>query len=233
MKKLMAMLMVLMMTWGAAGALADTKITVSGTGEVRVAADTAMISLGVNARNRDVLKAQQQANETIAAIRKALGEQGIPEEDIHTDFLNIYAMYDYQNDQEQVSAYNANSTLAIRVTDMEKVGALIDVCFAAGANTLNGITFSASDTEEAKTQAMQLAVESAREKAEILAGASGLKIREIEEIIENGVQSYENTMGNVYAKAVASAEMEEDAGTVVQSAKLVVSATVSMTFEAE
>ena len=40
---------------------------------------------------------------------------------------------------------------------MESVGNIIDVCFAAGANTLNGISFSASDTEEAKTDAMQKA----------------------------------------------------------------------------
>ena len=50
---------------------------------------------------------------------------------------------------------------------------------------------------------------------------------------ENGVRSYENNIGNVYAKGMETAESEEDAGTVVQSAKLVVSADVSITFSAE
>ena len=50
------------------------------TGEVRVSADTAVISLGVNARDKDVLKAQQKVNETIAAIRAALIEKGVKEE---------------------------------------------------------------------------------------------------------------------------------------------------------
>ena len=113
--------------------------------------------------------------ETIAAIRTALTGAGVPEEDITTDYLNIYATYDYRDDEEQLAAYMANSTLAIRVTDMDTVGKLIDACFAAGANTLNGISFSASDTEEAKTEAMKKAVADARKKAEVLAETAGLK----------------------------------------------------------
>ena len=235
MKKLIAIFVALVMVLFSVAALAETKITVNGTGEVRVSADTAIISLGVNARDKDVLKAQQQVNETIAAIRAALIEQGVKEENINTDFINIYPLYDYSNDQEQLAAYNASSTLAIKVTDMESVGALIDVCFAAGANTLNGISFSASDTEEAKTEAMKKAVADAKKKAEILAEASGLKITGIEIISEGGVYSYQNNVGNVYARGMDDVveEAEADAGTVVQSAKLIVSASVSITFEAD
>lgn len=236
MKKLIAIFVALVMVLFSVAALAETKITVNGTGEVRVSADTAIISLGVNARDKDVLKAQQRVNETIAAIRTALIEQGVKEENINTDFINIYPLYDYSNDQEQLAAYNASSTLAIKVTDMESVGTLIDVCFAAGANTLNGISFSASDTEEAKTEAMKKAVTDAKKKAEILAEASGLKITGIEIISEGGVYSYQNNVGNVYSRTTGMeepAEVEEDSGTVVQSAKLIVSASVSITFEAE
>ena len=237
MKKLIAIIVALVMGLYAAAALAETKITVNGTGEVRVSADTAVISLGVSARDKDVLKAQQQVNEIIAAIRAALIDKGVKEENINTDYINIYPLYDYDysGDQEQLSAYNASSTLAIRVSDMENVGALIDVCFAAGANTLNGISFSASDTEDAKTEAMKKAVADARKKAEILAEASGLKIIGIETVAEGGVYSYQNDVGNVYSRAAGMDMVEEadDAGTVVQSAKLIVSASVAITFAAE
>ena len=173
MKKMIALVATLVMVLTCTLAVAETKIVVNGTGEVRVSADTAVISLGVNARDKDVLKAQQKVNETIAAIRAALIEKGVKEENINTDFINIYPLYDYSSDQEQLAAYNASSTLAIKVTDMESVGTLIDVAFAAGANTLNGISFSASDTEEAETEAMKKAVADAKNKAEILAEASG------------------------------------------------------------
>ena len=234
MKKLVAVILTIMVMLSGPAAFAGTVISVSGTGEIQISADTAVINLGVNAREKDVLQAQQKVNETIAAIRKALTEIGVKEEEITTDFMNIYAIYDYQNDQEQLAAYNANTTLAIRVTDMETVGALIDASFAAGANTLNGISFSASNTEAAETEAMKMAVENARKKAETLAEASGLKITGIESISDGGVYSYENTIGNAYsARGMDFAAKTEDAGTVVQSAKLIVSATVSITFEAE
>ena len=233
MKKLIAILTAMLILLMSVSALAETRITVNATGEVRVSADTAVISLGVNACDRDVLKAQKTVNEAIAAIRKALTDQGVKEENISTEYINIYAMYDYENDIEKVAAYNAGSTLAVRTTDMESVGSLIDVCFAAGANTLNGISFSASDTEEAKTEAMQYAVEDAKMKAEVLAEASGLKITGIESISEGDIYSYENSIGNVYAKGMDIAETEEDAGTVVQAAKLIVSVPVTMTFTAE
>ena len=89
-------------------AFADSEISVTGTGEVLVPADTAVVSLGVSAADKDVRTAQSMANEAIAAIRSALIEGDIAEEDINTDYINIYAMYDYSAGSEQITAYNAN-----------------------------------------------------------------------------------------------------------------------------
>lgn len=233
MKKMIILLTALIMMLMTLPAMAESKINVNGTGEIRVSADTAVISLGVNARDKDVLKAQQKVNESIASIRTTLTGQGVKEENINTEFINIYVTYDYQNGEEEFAAYNASSTLAIKITDMESIGSLIDAAFAAGANTLNGISFSASDTEEAKSEALKKAVEDAAKKADILAQASGLKISGIESITESGVYSYENNVGNVYAKSLDVMDAAAEAGTVVQAAKLIVSASVSITFSAE
>jgi hypothetical protein len=211
-------------------AFADSEITVTGTGEVLIPADTAVVSLGVSATDREVLKAQRRANETIAAIREALIKAGVKEEDINTDYINIYASYDYSEGTEQMKGYNANSTLAIRVTDIEAVGEVIDIAFEAGANTLNGINFSASDTTEAEAKAMKKAVENAKDKAEVLAEASGLKILGIDEIIESGTYSYDRGMMNGFAKATAE---DAAAGTVVQAAKLAVNSSVTVKFKAD
>lgn len=218
--------------WISSTAIADTKISVTGTGETQVSADTAVISLGVSAQDKVVLTAQKKVNETVAAIRKALIDKGVSEECINTDYMNIYAVYDYSNEQEQLTAYNASSTLAIKVTDMDSVGTMIDAAFSAGANTLNGITFSASNTEEAKSESLKKAVADAKAKAETLAEASSLKISSMDNISEGGVYSYDNTVGNFLATG-ARAEDVDDAGTVVQAAKLVVSATVNASFSAE
>ena len=232
MRKILALLAASVLLTACSSAAAETRIAVNGTGETRISADTAVISLGVSARDRDVLKAQQTVNENIAGIRQALLSNGVAEENINTDYMSIYAIYDYNEDVEKVQAYNASTTLAVKVTDMDSVGRLIDEAFAAGANTLNGISFSASDTDEARDESLKAAVGEARAKAEVLAEASGLKITGIETISEGNVYSYDNSVSNFSAK-----RMEETAdtgyGTMVQAAKLIVSVTVSITFTAE
>lgn len=231
-KKLLAVLSALMLLLSASAALADTTLSVTGTGETRVSADTAVISLGVSVRDKDVTKAQQRVNETVAAIRKVLIEKGIPEENINTDYINLYAIYDYNEDVETVKAYSASSTLAVKVEDVSSAGMVIDEAFAAGANTLNGISFSAKNTEEAEAESLKKAVKDAMAKADVLAEAAGLKITGIKDIQEGGVFSYGNMVGNFTAMDMAE-EAEMDAGTVVQAAKMVITANVTITFQAE
>ena len=232
MRKILALLAASVLLTACSSAAAETRIAVNGTGETRISADTAVISLGVSARDRDVLKAQQTVNENIAGIRQALLSNGVAEENINTDYMSIYAIYDYNEDVEKVQAYNASTTLAVKVTDMDSVGRLIDEAFAAGANTLNGISFSASDTDEARDESLKAAVGEARAKAEVLAEASGLKITGIETISEGNVYSYDNSVSNFSAKRMEGTA-DTGYGTVVQAAKLIVSVTVSITFTAE
>ena len=229
----LALLAAAVLAAGCAPALAETRITVSGTGETQISADTAVISLGVSARDRDVQKAQQTVNGSIAKIRQALTGIGVKEENINTDYMNIYAVYDYEGDAEEVKAYNASTTLAVKVTDTDMAGQVIDEAFAAGANTLNGISFSASDTAAAEKESLQAAVADARAKAEILAEAAGLKITGIELVSDGNVYSYDNSVGNFSAKRMEGAAMDAGYGTMVQAAKLIVSASVSITFTAE
>ena len=232
MRKLAALFLSIALICVCAGALADSKISVSGSGTVLVAADTAVISLGISFRDQDVLIAQQKANETIAAIRAALTEYGIAPEDINTGYLNIYAVYDYSGTTEEIVGYNANSTLAIRVTDMAAVGKVIDLAFGAGANMLNGVDFSASETDGARAEALKKAVQDARAKAEVLAEASGLTIKGISVIEEGSTYSYDTGLTR-FAKAYGATEDAAEAGTVVQSAKLQVTASIVITFDAE
>ena len=234
MKSFIAILTGLILVLSVSIAIAETNIIVTGSGETQVTADTAVITLGVSARDKDVLKAQQKVNTAIASIRKALSAKGVREECISTDYMNIYAIYDYTDDQEQIAAYNANSTLAIKASDIDSIGMLIDESFAAGANMLNGISFSSTNTDDAKAESLEKAVADAKAKALILAEAAGLHITGIETIKEGDIYSYDNTVGNFNAKAANSfVEDFRDAGTVVQAAKLIINATVQITFKAE
>ena len=233
MRKLTALIMALMVLAASAAALADTEITVSGEGNILVSADTAVVNIGVNIRDRNALKAQQRANEVIAAVRKVLTDNGIAAEDINTGYVELFTIYDYDysSGSDAVSMYTANSMLAIQLKDMTQVGKVIDLAFGAGANSLNGVSFSASDTDAARKEALKAAVEQARVKAEVLAEAAGLKITGIEAINEGGTYSFDSGLNNFRAKGMADeAAMAE---TVVQAAKIQVNSTVNITFKAE
>ena len=233
MRKLTALILALMVLAVSAAALADTEIAVSGEGNILVSADTAVVNIGVNIRDRNALKAQQRANEVIAAVRKVLTDNGIAAEDINTGYVELFTIYDYDysSGSDAVSMYTANSMLAIQLKDMTQVGKVIDLAFGAGANSLNGVSFSASDTDAARKEALKAAVEQARVKAEVLAEAAGLKITGIEAINEGGTYSFDSGLNNFRAKGMADeAAMAE---TVVQAAKIQVNSTVNITFKAE
>lgn len=232
MKRTIALILALMLVLTAASALAETKITVSGSGTTLVNADYAMVTLGVVHMEKDVLKAQEKVNSAINAIRAALIESGIAKEDINTDQVRINARYDYSGSVEKIVGYSASSYLVIRTDDMENVGSVIDTAFTAGANTLDGIEFFAEDTEDAREESLTFAVNDARKKAEIIAKAAGLTITGIETISESYSYTSESSRNAVFKNAV----MEDAAAygqTIVQSAKLSVEASISIVFVAE
>jgi Uncharacterized conserved protein len=231
MRKLTAVILVLVLLAVSAAAVAETTISVSGSGAVLVPADTAVISLGVSAADKEVSAAQQKVNEDIAAIRSALTEAGVAPEDINTGWLNIYPMYDYSGPSEMITGYNATSMLSIRLTDLSLAGPVIDLAFGAGANNLNGIDFAASDTEEARNEALRKAVEEARDKAEVLAAAAGLQVKGIRAVLESGTYSYSGNDFRLLDKAAE--EADESAETVVQAARLRVEANITIEFTAE
>ena len=231
MRKTIALFFVLVLVLGISSAVAEQTITVNGSGETLVTADTAVVSVGVSVRKKDALEAQSAANEVIASIRAALAGAGLKEEDISTGYINLYAVYDYSKDVEEIVAYSANSSLAIKVTDMGRVGEVIDMAFGAGANTLDGVSFSVADDTEARKESLKAAVAVAKEKAAILAEAAGLGEIEILKIEEGSVFSYDSGVNNFSRKVYGEAAM--DSPTVVQAAKICVSAGVIVTFRAK
>lgn len=231
MRKTIALFFVLVLVLGISSAVAEQTITVNGSGETLVTADTAVVSVGVSVRKKDALEAQSAANEVIASIRAALAGAGLKEEDISTGYINLYAVYDYSRDVEEIVAYSANSSLAIKVTDMGRVGEVIDLAFGAGANTLDGVSFSVADDTEARKESLKAAVADAKEKAAILAEAAGLGEIEILKIEEGSVFSYDSGVNNFSRKVYGEAAM--DSPTVVQAAKICVSAGVIVTFRAK
>ncbi len=226
MKKIVALLMILAVALMGIGALAEGgTLSVQGVGIVTVDADRATICLGVRESAKDVMTAQNTVNEKMNAVIAALGEAGLSSDAMGTGSIGIYPNYDYSGEVEQIVGYTANNSLVFTVADMDAVGSYIDAAFAAGANSLDYVDFSATDTDEAAERALALAVESARKKAQTLAAAAGVELGDILEIRDNAEIGYEIT--NAYA---ASEDAGRGAGTEVLPSRQQVNATVTITF---
>lgn len=203
MKKLLAILFVLAIV--CVGALAEGTLTVQGMGVVTVDADRASISLGVRESAKDVMTAQAAVNAKMEAVIAALQDAGAEDGAIATGSIGIYANYDY-DDGEQLADYTAYNSVVVTVKDVDRVGALIDAAFAAGANELDYVQFYALYTAEASDEALALAVQAAQERAGTLAAAAGVELGELLEIRDDSTGSY--TMDDAFARAKA-----EDSGT--------------------
>ena len=226
--RIVALIVALLMLLAGTAALAENTITVQGIGSVKVDSDRAGISLGVREAAAEVMTAQSMVNERISAIVEVLKGMGLTEDDISTNGIGIYPNYNY-DDGETIIGYTAYNNIYLTVKDVNNTGAYIDAAFAAGANSLDYVEFSATETEEADAKALALAVESAREKAQIIADAAGVKLGGIVEIHDNADTSFGGN--GIYVKN--DVEADAGSGTDVMASKQTISAAVSVTFAFE
>lgn len=161
-------------------------ITVNGTGKVTLSPDTADLRLGVVASGRTVKAVRSQASASMAAVVAALKKLGIADKDVQTSWVSLQPTYDYNvgSYPPKVTGYQFSNAVSVTIHDLDKVGDAIDNALAAGATTLDGITFRVADQAAAESQARTAAMTDAKAKAQALASAAGVTIAGVASISE-------------------------------------------------
>jgi uncharacterized protein YggE len=240
----------------AALAVGVPTVSVSGHGEVNVPPDTASVSIGIDVIQPTLAEAQAQATAQATAVIAALKAAGIADEDIQTEYFSVNILRDYDAvatadaavgapavapadatvgatpeaanvDPTQITGFEIVNQLQVTVRDTDMLGELLDEAVKAGANSINGITFSVDDQTAAAREARRLAVEDARTKAEALAAAAGLTLGPVVSIAEGTVSPIPPPMLAAAGGDVAMAE----AAVPVQPGTSTVAVDVSMTFQ--
>lgn len=67
----------------------------------------------------------------------------------------------------------ARNSIRVRMSELDGVGAVIDVALDAGANRVDAVQFNAASLDDARREALAGAIERARGDAEIMARAAG------------------------------------------------------------
>lgn len=185
-------------------------ITVSGSGDVSVAPDVADVVLGVSATKTTVKDARAAAATSMTAVLAAVKKDGVADKDIVTVNLSLSPNYDYSSGKSipTLTGYTYSNTIKVTVRDLTKVAAVVDDSTAAGATTVQGISFRLDDTTTAEAQARQLAMADARARANALALAAGVSIKgvaSISEVTSSPVTYYpQAAMGLAAAPAVST-----------------------------
>lgn len=157
--------------------------------EVEVVPDVVSISAGVTTDAPTAVEALRQNSIAMQRVIDEIEAQGIDEDDIQTTGINLNARYDYdQREQRQIfRGYNASNRVTIKFREIDNAGRILDTLVAAGANDLNGPTFSKEDDSEAKAEARRNALERGRSMAlEYARGAgySNVRILQIAETVQ-------------------------------------------------
>lgn len=202
-------------------------ITVTGTGRSRVAPDVADLRLGVSLTARTVAEARAANAAAMQAVLASLRAAGVADRDIRTENLNLNPVYDYSRSEQPppLVGYSHANTVVVTVRDLASIAAAIDGALAAGATSLDGLTFRVDDPTEAERAARAAAVEDARAKAETLAAAAGVGITGVQEIAE--VAGHGPPLPIAFRKAELAAQ---DAVTPVEAGQSEIAVSVSVTF---
>ena len=166
-----------------------TRVMVAGDSIVQAQPDTAIVTVSVVTQNRQALVAQQDnATRTDAVVRALKAAAGSGAE-VKTSGYSVQPQRIYKEGQPPtISGYEARNSVTVTLSDLTKVGSVIDAAAQAGANDVAGISFTLRQDRPARDRALSEATREAVSKAQVIASALGGRVVRIVEVQEEGFQ---------------------------------------------
>lgn len=157
---------------------------VDGTGKVSSAPDIAMVSAGVTKNASTVADAQNQTNTAVQEMITGIKNLGIDDKSIQTSNYSVTPQY---NQNQSISGYTVSENVDITVKPIDKINSVIDIATKNGANMVGQVSFGFSDSlkKDLEQKARDMAVQDAKEKANSLAQAAGVRLGSIVDVEEN------------------------------------------------
>jgi uncharacterized protein len=218
------------------------KITVMGEAIVQVKPDKVVISLGIETWDKAIIAAKQKNNDILKKTIAAVKECGVANKDMQTDHLSIEPRWKTENERGDFIGYFVRNTLAITITDPNKVEDLITKALQAGVNYIHGIDFQTTEFKKYREQARELALLAAKEKAEKMAAVLGKSIGSPIQIDEDNNRSSlwyfsgwsgwgGRYQGSSYANIQVDRSGSGEITDTIALGKLTIKSSVSVTFE--
>ncbi|WP_435074502.1 SIMPL domain-containing protein [Halorubrum sp. HHNYT27] len=155
----------------------ERSIEVTASGEATTEPDRATIRVAVTATGDTSAAVRDDLADADGALRAALTDWGIDEDDIRTDVYDVRETYETRENPDRAK-YQGIHRYAVTIDDVDAVGDVIDVAVDAGADEVQRIEFGLSEEREREVRAAAIenAMANADADAAVLANASGLEV---------------------------------------------------------
>jgi len=150
-------------------------ISVTGTAEVNVAPDEAILSLGIESRDKDLTVAKSQHDRRVRKLLAEARSAGVEEKNIHTSTLQMQPEYSEEKVPRFLN-YEVSQTIQVTLKDLSKYENLMTKLLESGVNRVDNVEFLVAEPRKFKDEARVKAIRAAREKATAMAAELGQTI---------------------------------------------------------
>jgi hypothetical protein len=162
-----------------------TRILVTGEAIMQAQPDTAIVIVSVVTQDKRALDAQQQnatlSERVVSALKAAAGTGA----EVKTSGYSLQPQRVYKENQPPtITGYEARNLVTVTMSDLTKVGAVIDAATAAGANNVESLSFTLRQDQAARDSALSQATRVAVGRAHAIAQALGGRVMRILEVQE-------------------------------------------------
>lgn len=165
----------------------NTPVVVTrGEATVKRAPDRAWLTVATETRDGKAEDARRKAAEVMTDVQSALRRAGVPGDALRTTGFSLTPEINYNNGRGEIRGYVVRNRVEVRVDDLEKLGTIIDAAQTRSATGLSiiGPRFDLKNERDAQNEAVKLAVQAARARAEAMASGAGRSLGSILRIEE-------------------------------------------------
>ena len=203
--------------------------TVTGQATIDVLPDLVTVYFTIQTEADTSEEATSDNAKIVEDLTIALLLEGFERNEIQTQGFNVYPNYEWDGETNTQNGYMATHSIKVELSteDSEKIGSIIDAGIGAGAG-ISSINFELSQEKqnEYKAQALELAAEDAKIKAQAIVDGLEKQLGKLVSISDNNF-GYNPWIMYSGSGAVEEAAVARDAATAIQPSEQKIYATVT------
>lgn len=172
----------------------EVLLKVEGEGEAWSRPDQMTIRAGVVTTGRTARQALSENSALANRLIEGVRANGVLSGDVQTSQLSVSPQLDERDSpraereggKPRITGYIARNSLELRLRDLAAAPKIIDDLFSAGANQVEGPTFSMKNPRPAQAEARRAAVASALEEANGYAEAMNMRVSRVLRVSQRG-----------------------------------------------